>query len=162
MKDQAVGNSRVEKGIFRSSQSEPSCFHRCKSAICNARSSAGKTCGNEQSFPAPPVFKLEMYREGIRIPKRGVKIRCYTLGFRPRAETRILIERQRGERFLPTRCHHHHLRMHSSPRNRKTPARARMDLRLPPMTCFIWMTAPRTGPGSQIKRWRWKRASTYV
>ena len=69
MKDQAVGNSRVEKGIFRSSQSEPSCFHRCKSAICNARSSAGKTCGNEQSFPAPPVFKLEMYREGIRDSK---------------------------------------------------------------------------------------------
>ena len=55
MKDQAVGNSRVEKGIFRSSQSEPSCFHRCKSAICcNARSSSGKTCGNEQSFPATP------------------------------------------------------------------------------------------------------------
>ena len=69
MKDQAVGNSRVEKGIFRSSQSEPSCFHRCKSAICNARSSAGKTCGNEQSFPAPPVFKLEMYRQGIRDSK---------------------------------------------------------------------------------------------
>ena len=69
MKDQAVGNSRVEKGIFRSSQSEPSCFHRCKSAICNARSSAGKTCGNEQSFPAPPVFKLEMSREVIKDSK---------------------------------------------------------------------------------------------
>ena len=108
MKDQAVGNSRVEKGIFRSSQSEPSCFHRCKSAICNARSSAGKTCGNEQSFPAPPVCKLPPSRPRLSagvLLSASVQRRSQTAGVMETKHdqgTKDRHPRQLGPRRTPT------------------------------------------------------------